>query len=220
MLFHCCSSFFFFFFHQIFVSLTAPFSYSAFFCLFFMHFLMLLFTSLCFSDSSGSNRFFLSSLLLSHRSRISAVTQGFFFWWCLPRISLAVSVIAVLKVVIIEVGEGLITDLFILLAMLSKFKLLQFISQDYLSLGYCRKAVGGKGYKGKQGVEAWFSKVYWCNCNFSTLKTKLAKKYEFHKLKSENLSCHHSTKIQQTTGSSGSLCCHHSTNISPMNIDT
>ena len=46
---------------------------------FFMHLLMLLFTSLYFSDPSGSNLFFLSSLLLSHRSRISAVIQGFFF---------------------------------------------------------------------------------------------------------------------------------------------
>ena len=45
-----------------------------------MHLLMLLFTSLYFSDPSGSNFFFLSSLLLSHRSRISAVTQGFFLW--------------------------------------------------------------------------------------------------------------------------------------------
>ena len=36
---------------------------------FFMHLLMLLFTSLYFSDSSGSNLFFLSSLLLSHRWR-------------------------------------------------------------------------------------------------------------------------------------------------------
>ena len=63
---------------------------------------MLLFTSLYFSDPSGSNLFFLSSHLLSHRSRISAVIQGFFFWQCLPRISLAVSVTAVLKVVIIE----------------------------------------------------------------------------------------------------------------------
>ena len=32
----------------------------------------------------------------------AAVTQGFFFWRCLPRMSLAVSVTAVLKVVIIE----------------------------------------------------------------------------------------------------------------------
>ena len=56
---------------------------------FFMH-LLTLFTSLYFSDPSGSNLFFLSSLLLSHRSRISAVTQSFFFWRCLPRISLAV----------------------------------------------------------------------------------------------------------------------------------
>ena len=43
-----------------------------------MHLLMLLFTSLYFSDPSGSNLFFFSSLLLSHRSRISAVIQGFF----------------------------------------------------------------------------------------------------------------------------------------------
>ena len=46
---------------------------------FFMHLLMLLLTSLYFSDPSGSNLFFLSSLLLSHRSRISAVIQVFFF---------------------------------------------------------------------------------------------------------------------------------------------
>ena len=46
--------------------------------------------------------FFLSSLLLSRRSRISAVTQVLFFWRCLPRISLAVSGTVVLKVVIIE----------------------------------------------------------------------------------------------------------------------
>ena len=45
---------------------------------FFMHLLMLLFTSLYFSDPSGSNRFFLSSLLLLHRSRISALTQVVF----------------------------------------------------------------------------------------------------------------------------------------------
>ena len=48
---------------------------------FFMHLLMLLFTSLYFSDPSGSNLFFLSSLLLSHRSRISAVIQDFFFFF-------------------------------------------------------------------------------------------------------------------------------------------
>ena len=68
---------------------------------FFMHLLML-FTSLYFSDPSGPNRFFFSHLLLSHRSRISAVAQCFFFLRCLPRISLAVSVTVVLKVVIIE----------------------------------------------------------------------------------------------------------------------
>ena len=44
---------------------------------FFMHLLMLLFTSLYFSDPSCSNRFFLSCLLLSHRSRLTAITQGF-----------------------------------------------------------------------------------------------------------------------------------------------
>ena len=41
---------------------------------FYMQLMMLLFTSLYFSDPSGSNLFFLGSLLLSHRSRISAVT--------------------------------------------------------------------------------------------------------------------------------------------------
>ena len=46
---------------------------------FFMHLLMLLFILLYFSDASGSNIFFLTSLLLSHSSRISAVTQGVFF---------------------------------------------------------------------------------------------------------------------------------------------
>ena len=43
---------------------------------FSMHLLMLQFTSLCFSGPSGSNLFFFSYLLLSHRSRISEVTQG------------------------------------------------------------------------------------------------------------------------------------------------
>ena len=46
---------------------------------FFVHPSMWLLTSLYFSDPSGSNLFFLSSLLLSHRSRISAVIQVFFF---------------------------------------------------------------------------------------------------------------------------------------------
>ena len=47
---------------------------------FFMHLSIFFFTSLYISDPSGSNRFFLCSLLLSHRSRISAVIQvGFFF---------------------------------------------------------------------------------------------------------------------------------------------
>ena len=43
-----------------------------------MHLLMLLFIFLYFSDPSGSNLFFLISLLLSHKSRISAVIQDFF----------------------------------------------------------------------------------------------------------------------------------------------
>ena len=60
---------------KIFFNLTTLLSYPVFFCL-FMHLLMLLFTSLYFSDPSGSNRFFLSSLL-SRRSRISAVTLFF-----------------------------------------------------------------------------------------------------------------------------------------------
>ena len=64
--------------------------------------LMLLFISLYFSCRSDSNVLFLSSLLLLHRSRISTVTQGCFFGRCLPRISLAVSVTAMSKVVIIE----------------------------------------------------------------------------------------------------------------------
>ena len=64
---------------------------------------MLLFISLYFSDPSGSNGVFLSCLLLSHRSKISAVTQVFFFFWrCLPWVSLVVSVTALLKVVIYE----------------------------------------------------------------------------------------------------------------------
>ena len=53
---------------------------------FFMH-LVLLFSSLYFSDP-----FFLSSVLLSHRSRISAVTQDLLFLCSLPRIWLAVTV--------------------------------------------------------------------------------------------------------------------------------
>ena len=46
---------------------------------------MLLFTSLYFSDPSGSNLLFFSSLLLWHRSRISAVIQFFclFFFFLL-----------------------------------------------------------------------------------------------------------------------------------------
>ena len=58
---------------------------SSFYLCFFMHLLILLFISLYFSDSSGSNHFFLRSLLFLHRSRIYSVTQSFFFSRCLPR---------------------------------------------------------------------------------------------------------------------------------------
>ena len=84
---------------DFFFNLTTLFSYQIVFSLFHapldvvVHFLVFLrsfrLKSLLFQFSS-----------LSHRSRISAVIQGFFF--CLPRISLAVSVTAVLKVMIIE----------------------------------------------------------------------------------------------------------------------
>ena len=70
---------------------------SSFLLPFFMHILMLLFTSMYFSDSSDSNRFYLT-YLLSYRSRISVVTQGFFFY--------------VLKVVIIESTS--VTSLFVM----------------------------------------------------------------------------------------------------------
>ena len=60
---------------KIIFNLTALFSYPVFFWLFL---LMLLLTPLYFSDPSCSNCFFLSSLLLSHRSRIYSVTQVFF----------------------------------------------------------------------------------------------------------------------------------------------
>ena len=56
---------------------------------------MLLFTSLYFSHLSCSNLLFHSSLLLSHWSRISAVTQGSFFCRWSPRIWLVISVTAV-----------------------------------------------------------------------------------------------------------------------------
>ena len=46
-----------------------------------MHLLRLLFTSLCFSDPSGSNLFFLSSLLLSHRSKKNVQWPSCCFFW-------------------------------------------------------------------------------------------------------------------------------------------
>ena len=45
---------------------------------FFLHLMMIMFSSLYFSDSSGSDLFFLRSLLLCDRSRISAVIHFFF----------------------------------------------------------------------------------------------------------------------------------------------
>ena len=63
---------------QIFFSLTALFSYPISFA-FFMHLLIMLFMCLYSSDLQVRIfSFFLSSLLLSHRSRISAVTKVFF----------------------------------------------------------------------------------------------------------------------------------------------
>ena len=76
--YHCSSSYF----RQ---SLTTVFSYLALLCLFRTP----LYVDVRFPVfPSGSIFFFLSSLLLSRRSRISAVTQVLFFWRCLPRISL------------------------------------------------------------------------------------------------------------------------------------
>ena len=68
-----------------------------------MHLLILLLISLYFSDPSGSNRFFLSSLLFCTDQKIAALTQGYFFSSDdVCHISPAVSITAVLKVVIIE----------------------------------------------------------------------------------------------------------------------
>ena len=48
---------------------------------FLRHFLMLLFTSLSFSDPPGPNHlFFFQFSAFVHRSRTSAVAQGVFFW--------------------------------------------------------------------------------------------------------------------------------------------
>ena len=87
---------------QIFFNLTTLFSYPVSFSLFHapldvvVHFLVFL--------RSFRLKFFLSqfSPFVAQIKKLYAVIQGFFFWRCLPRISLAVSVIAVLKVVITE----------------------------------------------------------------------------------------------------------------------
>ena len=67
---------------------------------FFMPFLICRLTVLYSIVPSASFLFFFffNSLRLSHRSRISAVTHGFLTGRCFPRISLAVSVTAALKV--------------------------------------------------------------------------------------------------------------------------
>ena len=59
-----------------------------------------LLTSLYFAAPSGSHFLLFNSLLLSQRSRMSAVTHGFFVRLCFPRISLAVSVTILLKVLV------------------------------------------------------------------------------------------------------------------------
>ena len=67
---------------------------------FFMPFLISWLAALYCLTRSASFFFFFKSLRLSHRSSKSAVTQGFLTGRCLPRISLAVLVTAVLKVLI------------------------------------------------------------------------------------------------------------------------
>ena len=66
----------------------------------FMPFLISWLTALYCLIPSASFFFFFNSLRLSHRSSKSAVTQGFLTERCVPRISLAVLVTAVLKVLI------------------------------------------------------------------------------------------------------------------------
>ena len=68
---------------------------------FFKMFLISVFTFLYLSLHSVSPFFFFSSLLLSHRSRMSELTHGIFMQRCLPMISLAVSVTAMFIAVII-----------------------------------------------------------------------------------------------------------------------
>ena len=68
---------------------------------FFKMFLISVLTFLYLSLPSVSPFFFVSSLLLSHISRMSEVTHGFFMRRCLLRISLAVSVTTMFIAVII-----------------------------------------------------------------------------------------------------------------------
>ena len=70
---------------------------------FFMMFLISVFTLLYLSLPSVSPFLFFSSLLLSHRSRMSEVTHGFFIRRCLPMLSLAVSVTAMFIAVTIYI---------------------------------------------------------------------------------------------------------------------
>ena len=62
--------------------------------------LIFLLTSLYFAAPSGSHFLLFNSLLLSQRSRMSVVTHGFFVRRCFPRISWAVSVTILLKVLV------------------------------------------------------------------------------------------------------------------------
>ena len=67
----------------------------------FAFFMMFLISFMYFYLPSMSPFFFCSSFFLSRRSRMSGVTHGFFMRYCLPTISLAVSVTAVFIAVII-----------------------------------------------------------------------------------------------------------------------
>ena len=72
--------------------------------------LIFLLTFLYFAAPSGSHFLLFNSLLLSQRFRMSAVKHGFFVRRCFPRISLAVSITILLKVLwIMEALEILIS---------------------------------------------------------------------------------------------------------------
>ena len=66
-----------------------------------MHLLRLLFTSLHFSDPSGSNLFFLSSLLLLHRLNKCAVTELFVVVAVVAVVVVVVAVVVIVVVVVV-----------------------------------------------------------------------------------------------------------------------